>query len=68
MATENLSTVVSVKPAVPAKSAQQAVDDDTYRQMLLVLDELTDHTHVFYDDYTTACDCNCDCNCTRGIL
>lgn len=66
MGQENLSTVVSVNPPVPTKVATQPVDDDTYRQMLAVLDELTDHTHVFYDDYTTACDCNCDCACTRG--
>lgn len=70
MATESndLSNVASTKAAVRTEAAQQPVDDETYAQMLRILEELTDHTHVFYDDYTTACDCNCNCNCTRGTV
>lgn len=55
-------------PVVPSVSAGDAVDSDTFTKMLNVLNELTAHTHIFYDDYTTACNCNCDCDCTRGIL
>lgn len=38
----------------------------TYQQMLDILEDLTDHTHTVYDDYTA--NCNCNCNCSRGIL
>lgn len=44
------------------------VDASSFAQMLNVLNELVDHTHIFYDDYSTACNCNCNCACTRGIL
>jgi len=67
-AEKDLSSVASTKNAVPSEAANQPVDDATYQQMLAILQELTDHTHVFYDDYTTACDCNCNCDCTRGII
>ena len=68
MSTENLSTVNTVAPAVSNKSPTDEIDDATFQQMLDVLDELVDHTHIFYDDYSTACNCNCNCACTRGIL
>ena len=68
MSTENLSDVGSTLSEVPAAAQQNVIDDSTYQQMLAVLENLTDHTHVFYDDYTTACACNCDCTCTRGTI
>jgi hypothetical protein len=45
------------------------VDDATYQQMLDILKDLTNHTHIFYDDYGTACNCNCNCTCCiRGMV
>lgn len=38
------------------------------QQMLDVLENITDHTHVIYDDYSTACNCNCACDCGRGSM
>lgn len=52
-APENVSIGVTIKA-------------DTYQQMLSILEDLTDHTHTVYDDYTA--NCNCNCNCSRGIL
>ena len=45
-----------------------AVDASSFNQMLNVLNELVNHTHIFYDDYSTACNCNCNCACTRGTI
>jgi len=59
----SVSDVVGGSPAIA-----EEVDDATYQAMLDILDELTDHTHIFFDNYTTACNCNCNCNCTRGIV
>ena len=50
------------------KTAGDNITADTLRQMLTILNELTDHTHVIYDDYSTACQCNCACACGRGIV
>jgi len=79
MGTEDLSTVgPTAEPAVSTKSGSggasgsrpvsEQIDRATYKNMLDILDELTNHTHIFFDDYSTACNCNCNCNCTRGIL
>lgn len=54
-------------PAVN-RIAGDEVTASSFNQMLDVLNELVDHTHIFYDDYSTACNCNCACACTRGIL
>ena len=65
---ENTSTTNAVAPATTTVQPGEAIDDATYKQMLNVLSELVSHTHIFYDDYGTACNCNCNCNCTRGII
>jgi len=39
-----------------------------YRQMLDVLEGLINHSHVFYDDYATVCDCQCQCGGGRGTV
>lgn len=65
MAIENL-TSVTTGLTVDSKAAGDIVTADTYKQMLEVLDSLTDHTHLFYDDYSTNCNCNCNCACGRG--
>jgi len=78
MATEDLSTKTTSEPVVSTKSGSggasgsrpvsEQIDAATYQAMLDILDDLVDHTHIFFDDYTTACNCNCICACTRGIL
>ncbi len=65
---DSLQSVTTSKPAVNDVVTQADINDVTFKAMLAILDDLTDHTHIFYDDYSTACNCNCNCNCTRGIL
>lgn len=68
MAVEPLGPINVSAPAATTVSAGQEVDEQTFKDMLAVLNELVSHTHIFYDDYSTACNCNCNCACTRGIL
>jgi len=65
---EDLQNKTTSQPAVVTVTSMDDVDDATYKAMLDILDDLTDHTHIFFDNYTTACNCNCNCNCTRGIV
>lgn len=65
---ENVTGTTMSNPEVSAVSSGGDITTTTYTQMLNILDELVNHTHIFYDDYVTACNCNCDCDCTRGIL
>lgn len=67
MAVENTSAL-GLTNAVAAKAAGDTITADTFKQMLDILDALTDHTHVFYDDYSTNCNCNCACACGRGTV
>lgn len=64
--TEVLDTWSSTTPAT--KNTGDTITADTLLQMLAILDEITDHTHIVYDDYSTACQCNCNCACGRGII
>lgn len=64
--TEVLGTWSSTTPAT--KNPGDTITADTLLQMLAILDEITDHTHIVYDDYSTACQCNCNCACGRGIV
>lgn len=69
---ENVSDKTSgapeVTPVIPETPGEK-VDDATYQQMLNILADLTDHTHIFFDDYSTACNCNCNCTCcVRGMV
>ena len=68
MAVEDLDPKVVSAPAVTTVTTGEEIDDKTFQDMLAVLNELVSHTHIFYDDYSTACNCNCNCACTRGIL
>lgn len=55
--------------AVTPETTGEKVDDATYQQMLAILSDLTDHTHIFFDDFNTACNCNCACTCcVRGMV
>jgi hypothetical protein len=42
------------------------IQASTFQQMLQILDDLTDHTHTVYDDYTAVCECQCQCACACG--
>jgi len=53
---------------VQPKAVGDTITPDTFLQMLTILDNLTDHTHILYDDYSTNCNCNCACACGRGGL
>lgn len=74
MGNENVSDKSTSKPAVPelpkdADGRHSPIDDETYKKMLDILQDLTDHTHIFYDDYSTACNCACACACCiRGMI
>lgn len=67
MGVENTSSASSGL-SVDYKGVGDEVTPTTFIQMLNILDNLTDHTHVFYDDYSTNCNCNCNCACGRGSL
>ena len=62
------TTGTSSGQGVDTRNVGDAIDTTTFLQMLQILDNLTDHTHVFYDDYSTNCNCNCNCACGRGGL
>ena len=68
MAIEPLEDKTVSSPAASTVNTGDTIDDKTFQDMLAVLNELVSHTHIFYDDYSTACNCNCNCNCTRGII
>ncbi len=65
---ESLGNKSTSKPFVDDVTDPDDIDAATFRAMLDILDNLTNHTHIFYDDYSTACNCNCNCDCTRGIV
>lgn len=66
---ENVSSVGVTAPAVTSTAtAGTEITPGIFQEMLAVLDELSQHTHIFYDDYGSACNCNCNCQCTRGSL
>lgn len=56
---ENLSTKTTTTAAVTNVIAGHTVSAATFQQMLSILNELASHTHIMYDDYSTACNCNC---------
>jgi hypothetical protein len=65
---ESTSTKTTAAGTVATVTAGNEVNAATFQNMLSILNELVSHTHIFYDDYSTACNCNCNCNCSRGIL
>lgn len=66
--TTTTSTRTTTEPVISNVAAGQEVSATTFINMIDVLNELVAHTHVFFDDYSTACNCNCNCNCSRGII
>jgi len=67
MGIEDTSTVNSGTSA-GSQSGGNLITPTNMQQMLDILENLTDHTHVIYDDYSTSCNCNCACACGRGGL
>lgn len=66
---DNTSNVAQAAPAaIPTVNTGDEISQDKMNQMINVLENLLSHTHVFVDDYGTACNCNCNCNCTRGTI
>lgn len=68
MAVENTSEGPDTTIEVPTRTAGDIITPTTFIAMLDILENLTDHTHIVYDDYSTACNCNCACACGRGSL
>lgn len=66
MANEDTGTPSKVPTAAGAKVTGDEISKDTFRQMLNILKEMRNHTHQYYDDYTTACECQCQCQ--RGTV
>lgn len=52
--------------AAGSKATGDEISADTFRQMLTILKDMRNHTHQYFDDYTTVCQCQCNCN--RGTL
>jgi hypothetical protein len=65
MTAENTSGTASGITA-PNRNTGDTITANDFIQMLNILDNLTDHTHIFYDDYTSVCNCACQCQCGRG--
>lgn len=68
MGLENTSEGPDTTIEVPTRAVGDVITPTTFIAMLDILENLTDHTHVVYDDYATACNCNCACACGRGSL
>ena len=67
--TENVSDYVdSNQPPADATKDVTIIGQQNYQTMLTILQNLSTHNHIFYDDYTTVCDCQCQCNCNRGTV
>lgn len=63
---ENTSGPDTTPAAADAKNQGDDISADTFRQMVNILKDLREHTHQYYDDYTTVCQCQCACN--RGTV
>jgi hypothetical protein len=66
MANEDTSGPSVTGTAVDSKAQGDEISADTFKQMVNILKDLRTHTHQYYDDYTTACECQC--NCSRGTV
>lgn len=66
MANEDTGGPSKVPAEAGSKVSGDEISKDTFRQMLNILKEMRNHTHQYYDDYTTACECQCQCQ--RGTI
>ncbi len=58
----------SATPPLDNRMQGEQITAAKMNELVSKLEELLNHTHIFFDDYGTACNCNCNCNCTRGTL
>lgn len=66
---ENTSAWTSTKAAIGEKNTGDEITATTFIQMIEVLEELSSHSHIFYDDYSTVCQCQCQCGGGgRGVV
>ena len=68
MAEPTSATGSGAPDVISTAVAGNVITPGIFQEMLAILGDLTNHTHIFYDDYGSACNCNCNCNCTRGSL
>lgn len=67
MAVENTSGPSGVTSSNASTASQNTqIDNQTFKDMVAILKDLRTHTHQYYDDYTTACECQCACQ--RGTI
>jgi len=66
MANENTGGPSDSPSAAGSKASGDAVTPDTFQDMVEILRQMRRHTHQYFDDYTTVCECQCQCN--RGTL
>lgn len=66
MAADNTANTGSPNAAPGGVAAGGKINASTFQQMLQILDDLTDHSHTVYDDYTSVCECQCQCACACG--
>jgi hypothetical protein len=66
MVTQTSSTELktTATAAAATKVTGDTIDAASFKAMVDILDALILHTHTFYDDYSS----NCQCNCSRGNL
>jgi len=68
-ASDNTAFSSTAQPNVQATpNIGDPITVGVFHDMIACLDALVSHTHVYYDDYGTACNCWVNNNCTRGIL
>jgi hypothetical protein len=68
-ATDNTTLSTTAEPGMATvPPAGSPITPTVFHDMLNVLDQLVSHTHIYYDDYGTACNCWNNSNCTRGIV
>jgi len=66
MAVENSGGPSKTPGEAGSKASGDQISADTFRQMLTILKDMRNHTHQYFDDYNTVC--QCQCNCQRGTL
>jgi len=66
MAVENSGGPSKTPGSAGSKASGDQISADTFRQMLTILKDMRNHTHQYFDDYNTVC--QCQCNCQRGTL
>ena len=69
MPVENISPATGITvPSITSTATGDVIKASHFTEMISVLENLVNHSHIFYDDYTTVCECQCQCACNRGIL